>query len=113
MVLKKLVKADAISLIAAFLIFASLFIYEQYFFLRIVALVAAIGVVIINLCKERITINTFYLFSGLILISTILAVLFEKNLYINDKLLLVPVFIFIVLLSTYRDIFKENNEERS
>ncbi|MGD6968993.1 hypothetical protein ACQCVP_21470 [Rossellomorea vietnamensis] len=105
-------KSGIVSLIAAVLIFVSLFVYEPYFITRVVALLVAIGDVIINLYRRRITKNAFYWFSGVVIISMGIIVFWEEGSYTNSYEVVLPLlFIFTILLATYRDIFKERNNE--
>ncbi|WP_113927460.1 hypothetical protein [Bacillus sp. P14.5] len=105
-------KSGIVSLIAAILLFASLFVYEPYFITRVVALLAAIGDIIINLYRGSITKNVFYWSSGLIIISMAIGVFLEEGAYTNSYEMFLPLlFIFTILLATYRDIFKETNNE--
>ena len=111
--MKKINVSIILNLIALLFLFATFFLqYEYLFVTRIVLIVFAIVYLVIEIKKEYFSANKmiFIIFSVVSIIALVVSILFDTsaNSLINNKVFLIPVFIFILIATMYKDLYDKN-----
>lgn len=86
--------------------------YDYLFVTRIVSIVFAIGCLVIEIKKEYFSSNKMVviIFSVISIVALIVSVVFDNtsvNGLTNERVFLIPVFAFILIVIMYKDLFDE------
>lgn len=102
------------NLIVLLFLFATFFLqYESLFVTRIVSIVFTIVFLVIEIKKEFFLANKmlFIIFSVVSIIALIVSILFDNtsaNSVINDRVFFIPVYVFILIVIMYKDLYDKN-----
>lgn len=103
-----------LNLLFLLFVFASFFLqYESLFVTRIVAIVFAVVYLVIEIKKEYFSEKKmmFIIFSVLSLAALIVSILVDNisaNSVTNERAFLIPVFVYLLIVSMYKDLYDKN-----
>ncbi|QUW23172.1 hypothetical protein JSQ81_06310 [Sporosarcina sp. Marseille-Q4063] len=117
--MKKINFSMVLNLMFILLIFASFYFqYEYLFVTRIVVIVFATVYFMIEIKKAYFSKNKtmFIMFSVISLIALIVSIIVDNTLtdgFTSDRIILIPVFVFILIGSMYKDLYDKTNNKSS
>lgn len=103
--------AVLINFLAATGILISFFVYEPYLYVRIVILTFAMTEPLLLLYRNKFK-NIrlwFWMYCSLILFGVVFSLTLDNEVIITENTLYIFVFVIILLISTYKSLFKPNN----
>lgn len=112
--MKKLNVSIVLNLIVLLFLFGTFFLqYEYLFVTRIVLIVFAIVYLVIEIQKKYFGANKmiFVIFSVVSIVALLVSILMDNasaNSVTNGRVLFIPVYVFILILSMFKDLYDNN-----